>query len=45
LGNKYYENFELINDTFGYQCLNDHSNEGNHQALLVSRKDLGINDA
>ena len=45
LGNKYYENFELISDTFGYQCLNDHSNFGNHQALLVSRKDLGINDA
>jgi hypothetical protein len=44
LGNKYYENFELISDAFGYQCLNDHSNAGNHQALLVSRKDLGIGD-
>lgn len=44
LGKKYYDNFELIQDTFSYQCINDHRNSGQHQALLVSRKDLGISD-
>lgn len=45
LGEKYYEHFELIQETFPYQCINDHRNPGLHQALLVSRRDLGITDA
>ena len=44
LGNKYYDNFELIQDTFAYQCINDHRNTGLHQALLITRKELGIPD-
>lgn len=41
---KYYEHFELIQDTFGYQLLNDHSNPSMHQTLMVTRKELGIPD-
>ena len=45
LGNKYYEHFELIQDVFGYQCINDHVNSGLHQALMITRKELGIPDS
>lgn len=41
---KYYEYYELIQDVFSYQCLNDHQNFARHQPLLVSRKELGIPD-
>lgn len=41
---RYYENFELIQDTFGYQLLNDHSNPSMHQTHMVTRKELGIPD-
>lgn len=44
LGRQYYKNFELIQDTFPYQCINDHQNSGLHQALLMTRKELGIPD-
>lgn len=40
----YYRNFEVINDTFEYQLLNDHNNTCMHQAILMSRKELGISD-
>ncbi len=40
----YYKNFEVINDTFKTQLLNDHNNTCMHQALLMSRKELGIGD-
>lgn len=40
----YYKYFQKINDTFGFQFINDHANDGQHQALLVARKDLGISD-
>jgi len=40
----YYKHFEIINDTFSCQLLNDHNNACQHQALLMSRKELGIND-
>lgn len=40
----YYKHFEVINDTFSRQLLNDHRNEVMHQALLMSRKELGISD-
>ena len=44
-GAGYYENLELISDIFHHQCLNDHKNAGLHQALLIPRKELGIEDA
>ena len=40
----YYRYFELIQDVFSFQNINDHQNESRHQPLLVSRKDLGISD-
>ena len=40
----YYRHFELIQDIFSFQNLNDHQNASLHQPLLVSRKDLGISD-
>jgi len=42
LGKRYYDHYELIQETYGYQCINDHSHPGLHQALLVSWKDLGL---
>jgi hypothetical protein len=44
LCNNYYEYYELIQDVFSYQCINDHQNLSRHQPLLVSRKELGIPD-
>ncbi len=44
LTRKYYEYYELIQDTFNYQLVNDHQNPSLHQPLLVSRKELGIPD-
>ncbi|MDR0576751.1 MAG: radical SAM protein [Candidatus Accumulibacter sp.] len=43
-GKKYYEHFELIQESFSYQLINDHRNGTLHQPMLVSRKDLGIPD-
>lgn len=40
----YMKNFELIQDVFRYQSLNDHSNASYHQPVLISRKDMGICD-
>jgi len=34
LGQGYYKHFEMIQNTFGYQCLNDHNHDGEHLALL-----------
>ena len=45
VGRKYYEHFELIQDTFGYQAINDHQNPSMHETLMVTRKELGIPDA
>ena len=44
LGPAYYKHFELIQEVFPYQCINDHTNPGQHQALLITRKELGIAD-
>lgn len=41
-GPRFLQHLELISETFGYWCLNDHSHAGKHQALLVARNDLGI---
>ena len=43
-GEGYYKNFELIQDSFVYQSLNDHSSVNTHQAILIPRKELGIGD-
>ena len=40
----YHKHNEIINDVFGYQRLNDHSYPSFHQPILISRKDLGIDD-
>ncbi|XPS85875.1 hypothetical protein Dvar_38930 [Desulfosarcina variabilis str. Montpellier] len=44
LGSGYYKNYEVIQETFHYQLLNDHQHDGKHQGILISRKDLGIDD-
>lgn len=41
----YYKNYEAVQDTVTDLWLNDHSNPSFHQPILVSRKDLGIDDA
>jgi hypothetical protein len=44
MGPGYYKNFEQIQDVFPYQNLNDHQTINTHQAILVTRKELGIPD-
>lgn len=44
LAPSYFKHFEVINDTFSRQLLNDHGNACEHQALLMPRKELGISD-
>lgn len=44
LNRGYYKHFEVINDSFDWQLLNDHNNKCLHQAILMARKDLGISD-
>ena len=44
LGPGYYKHFELIQDTFPYQCINDHQNTALHQALLITREELKLPD-
>lgn len=44
LGGGYYRNFEQIQEVFPLQFINDHSSDGLHQALLMSRRELGISD-
>ena len=41
---QYYKYYELIQDSFLFQCLNDHHHSSFHQSLLVARKDLGVPD-
>lgn len=42
---KYYDHFELIQDSYSWQSVNDHMIPSKHQPLLVSRKDMGITDS
>jgi hypothetical protein len=44
LGKRYYEHYELIQEVFGYQAINDHASPSEHAALLITRKELGIPD-
>jgi hypothetical protein len=41
-GRSYYKHFELIQDSFHKQLINDHKHESSHQGILISRKDLGV---
>ncbi|MDD2709805.1 MAG: hypothetical protein PHV34_17620 [Verrucomicrobiae bacterium] len=45
LGESYYRHFEVIQETFGYQGLNDHQHDGEHISSMITRKSLGISDA
>lgn len=44
MGVTYRKNYELIQDLFEVQFLNDHINASYHQPGLFSRKDLGLTD-
>lgn len=44
LGRGYYKHFEAIQDIFGFQVINDHRSACLHQALLMTRQELGIPD-
>lgn len=44
MGETYRKYYELIQDSFNVQFLNDHINPSYHQPGLISRKDLGIPD-
>lgn len=44
LGKSYLRYYELIQDSYDVQFLNDHMDPSMHQPGLVARKDLGIND-
>ena len=41
---KYGDYYELIQDSFVYQCVNDHTISCYHQPVMVCRKDLDIPD-
>ena len=40
----YRKNFEIIQNVFNFQSLNDHTNASYHQPILISRKDMRIGD-
>lgn len=44
LVSNYAKYYETIQDTFIYQCVNDHTDSSYHQPIMVTRKDLGISD-
>ena len=44
LGRGYWKHFELIQETFPYQCINTHQAGATHQPLLVTRKETDISD-
>jgi hypothetical protein len=43
-GPGYSKHYEIIQDTFLYQAYNDHLNKMYHQPVLITRKELGIDD-
>lgn len=44
LSDKYREYYELIQDTFNFQALNDHTNIMYHAPIMIRRKDMNIPD-
>lgn len=43
-GKHYYRYFELIQESFNTQVINDHQYDSLHQGILLARKDLGVPD-
>lgn len=44
LGAAYYKHYEVIQDVYDHQTINTHDNPGLHQAMLITRKEMGIPD-
>lgn len=44
MGEQYQRHYEVIQDVFKYQALNDHNNPMYHQPILITRKELNIED-
>jgi len=44
LGNKFYENMGVIWETYDFIGMNDHTHDGEHQALLVASEELPLSD-
>lgn len=44
MGTQYQKHYEVIQDTFKYQALNDHNNPMYHQPILITRNELNIAD-
>jgi len=44
LSSKYSDYYELIQDTFNFQALNDHTNIMYHAPIMIRRKDMHISD-
>lgn len=44
VGDKYAEHYEVIQDVFKHQLLNDHTSVNSHQPLLITRKELNVPD-
>lgn len=44
LSAKYKEHYELIQDTFNMQAVNDHKNIMYHSPILLTRREMGITD-
>lgn len=42
--NTYYTHYERIQDSFIFQCINDHTAVSRHQPWLMTRKEFGIPD-
>lgn len=41
----YVKHYETIQDSFIFQCVNDHTASSRHQAWLMTRKEFGISDS
>lgn len=44
LSSKYSDYYELIQDTFNFQALNDHTNIMYHAPIMIRRKDMHLSD-
>ncbi len=44
VSDKYYKHYELIQDKFVFQCINDHTASSRHQPWLMTRSEFGIPD-
>jgi glycosyltransferase involved in cell wall biosynthesis len=44
MNRSYKKHYEFIQDSFKYQIINDHNNAMYHQPIMITRKELGIDD-